>query len=361
MLDQGLDSLPSLDRIRGGVLGAFVADAHAMPVHWYYDRRARERDYGWVEVFLAPRSSHPDSILWRSNYQALNARGEILHDQAQYWGKKGVHYHQHLHAGENTLNLQLLLLLLKSIRRQGSYCSEEYLNDYRDFMLSPVSHRDTYVEECHRKFFTNYARGKKLKQCGMPDNHIAGLAGVVALSAMGVDDDLDTVRRTVQLHVGLTHQDNDVLRAADSFARILWNVLRGTELRAAIEEFGSDFFSKKNASRCISSSDGQIIDTKFSPACYVDKAFPASLYLAWKYADDLASGIIANTNIGGDNCHRGVVIGALLGAANGQSKIPDRWRLGLKLWNEVLGLLQGSDDNGKGSCFRSLGGSAQAV
>jgi ADP-ribosylglycohydrolase len=44
---------------------------------------------------------------------------------------------------------------------------------------------------------------------------------------------------------------------------------------------------------------------------------PASLYLVWKYSDDFTAGIIANAMVGGDNCHRGAVVGSLLGAANG--------------------------------------------
>ncbi len=346
MVQQKSDAAPTLDRIRGAVMGAFLADAHAMPVHWYYDRRAMVRDYGWVEEFLAPRNPHPDSILWRSCYQALNARGEILHDQAQHWGRRGVHYHQYLRAGENTLNLQLLVLLLKSIRTKGNYCSDDYLDAYRDFMLAPGSHRDTYVEECHRKFFTNHARGKKLRNCGSPDKHIAGLIGVVALCVMGRDD-LDSLRKEVQKHVGLTHPDREVLRAADVFARILWNVLRGMELRGAIESFGSDFFSKKKTERWLSRDDGQTIDQEFSPACYVDRAFPASLYLAWKYAGELPSGVIANTNVGGDNCHRGAVIGALLGASNGATKIPENWIASLKLSSELIGLFSGKTDEGE--------------
>ncbi len=61
-----------------------------------------------------------------------------------------------------------------------------------------------------------------------------------------------------------------------------------------------------------------------SPACYIPGAFAASLYLAWKYADDFESGIIANTNVGGENCHRGAVIGALLGGAAGREGLPKR-------------------------------------
>jgi hypothetical protein len=84
--------------IRGNeaLLGALAADALAMPVHWYYDRQALARDYGLVDHYMAPRSTHADSILWRSHYEPLNERADILREQAQYWGQRGVHYHQFL-------------------------------------------------------------------------------------------------------------------------------------------------------------------------------------------------------------------------------------------------------------------------
>jgi hypothetical protein len=41
------------------------------------------------------------------------------------------------------------------------------------------------------------------------------------------------------------------------------------------------------------------------------------LYLTYKYADSLLEGLIANTNLGGDNVHRGAVLGVLLGLING--------------------------------------------
>jgi ADP-ribosyl-[dinitrogen reductase] hydrolase len=49
---------------------------------------------------------------------------------------------------------------------------------------------------------------------------------------------------------------------------------------------------------------------------------PASLYLVWKYHQDFEAGILANARVGGDNCHRGAVVGSLLAAANG---IPGKW------------------------------------
>ena len=93
-------------RLKGTIYGVCIGDALAMPVHWYYNRQALEADYGRVTDFIAPRNPHPDSTLWRSNYSTPNSKGDILHDQAQYWGQKGIHYHQFLKAGENTLTVK---------------------------------------------------------------------------------------------------------------------------------------------------------------------------------------------------------------------------------------------------------------
>ncbi|MGB0421549.1 MAG: hypothetical protein ACPGL0_10315, partial [Limisphaerales bacterium] len=65
----------------GMLWGTLVADALAMPVHWYYQRDAILRDYGSIAGYLKPKNPHPDSILWRSQYEPLNKRGDILHDQ----------------------------------------------------------------------------------------------------------------------------------------------------------------------------------------------------------------------------------------------------------------------------------------
>ena len=177
---------PVADDKRAGVLwGSFIGDALAMPVHWYYDRAALHRDYGVVRDYLSPRNPHPDSILWRSTYTPLNERGDILHDQAPYWGQRGIHYHQFLRAGENTLNLQLGRVLIESLVACGRHDADDYLRRYLDFMLTPGRHRDTYVEECHRKFFTAYARGVAPRKCGGNDIHIGGLAHVGVLCAFG--------------------------------------------------------------------------------------------------------------------------------------------------------------------------------
>ncbi len=312
------------DKVSGLAWGSFIGDALAMPVHWYYDRSALARDYGEVRAYLAPKNPHPGSILWRSKYAPLNERGDILHEQAQYWGKPGIHYHQFLRAGENTLNLQLAKVLIETLIANGDYDADDYLERYVDFMLSPGKHRDTYVEECHRKFFTAYARGIAPRKCGGNDIHIGGLAHVGVLCAF-FGSDFAACQAAVREHVSLTHPAPEVLASATVMTQIVRSVLGGDELRQAIIEHAPDWFSRKKADRWSRDIDTVVIGERVSPACYIADAFPASLYLAWKYSADFESGIVANTNVGGDNCHRGAVVGALLGAAVGRSKIPTRF------------------------------------
>jgi ADP-ribosylglycohydrolase len=107
------------------------------------------------------------------------------------------------------------------------------------------------------------------------------------------------------------------------------DLLKGAPLREAILAHGSDWFSQRKALEWSKDPDEVVIGRRVSPACYIAEAFPASLYLAWKYADDFESGVIANANVGGDNCHRGAVLGALIGGAVGVSKMPQRYVDGL--------------------------------
>ncbi len=301
--------------------GALAADALAMPVHWYYDRAALRRDYGAVDHFMAPRNPHPGSILWRSSYTPLNERGDILREQSEYWGQRDVHYHQFLKAGENTLNFKLASELFSLVRQRGGYDADAWLERYISRMLEPSWHRDTYVEEYHRAFFTRYAQGKPPRKCGISDEHIGGLATVPALIAALGEIPREELRKIVKEHVGLTHAHANVLRAADTLVRLLFALNQGEPLREAIRREAGDWISGNKAESWRDQPDEQVIGARFSPACYIAEAMPAALYLTWKYHDDFASGITANAMVGGDNCHRGAFIGSLLGAACGVPEI----------------------------------------
>lgn len=337
------------ERPHAAFIGALVADAISLPVHWYYDRAALDRDYPELLEpadtlrYLPPRSPHPDSILWRSSYVAAGPQFDILGDQARFWGRRGVHYHQALPAGGSTLNYQLAVELERLLRRDRDYDPERWLDHYVAFMREPARHGDTYVEECHRHFFTNLAAGRKPINCGVRDVHIGGLAHVPAIVA-GLGPRHPDLQRIVRMHVSLTHKDADVLAAADAFVRMLVRLTRADrpaeDLVTVVLEEASDWISAAKLTdwnrRCDATGgacpDRGVVGNVLSPACYIDEAFPAALFLACRHANDFAAGVRANALCGGDNCHRGAVVGALLG---GSTPIPPGLVAGLQARGRV--------------------------
>ena len=312
-------------------MGLCIGDALAMPVHWYYNRQALGQDYGQVTDFLAPRNPHPDSILWRSSYTAPNSNGDILHDQAPYWGQKGIHYHQFLKAGENTLNVKICRLLIESLNQIGGYQADDFLRRYISFMTTPGNHRDTYIEECHRNFFVNFAKGSPPHKCGVQEKHIGGLIGIIPIVAFYYDQP-GKAREAALEHLALTHPGEKMRTAGLLLVELLLNVLNGTPLEAAIlEKIGAQTNPLLGYPfvKWLEEPDDWIIGPRFSTACYVEDSVPAVLYLALKYSDDPQTALIVNTNLGGDNAARGAVLGALLGASHGTEKFSERWIKGL--------------------------------
>ncbi|MEM9016457.1 MAG: ADP-ribosylglycohydrolase family protein [Verrucomicrobiota bacterium] len=310
-------------------LGSLVADAVAMPVHWYYDTQLLDRDYPELNDYTAPRNPHAGSILWRSHYRARNEKGEILHDQAQYWGQRGIHYHQFLDSGENTVNYQLAAELHRLVVERGAYDADAWLDRYIECLRTPGWHRDTYLEEYHRAFFDNYARGKKPRDCGIKDIHIGGIATVPALVAAldVVGTNPTEIPAIVREHVVLTHQAPPVDAAALALTRMLLAIADGEDLASSIQSHATGWIGAAELDRLAMRSDREIIGRRFSPACYMPESFTASLALVWKHRDSFSGGILANARCGGDNCHRGAVVGSLLGGALG---IETKWRDGLK-------------------------------
>ncbi|WP_035613640.1 ADP-ribosylglycohydrolase family protein [Haloferula sp. BvORR071] len=311
--------------------GSLAADALAMPVHWYYDRDALLREYGLVDHFVAPHNPHTGTFMHRTHYAALNEKGDILREQGQYYGTggEGIHYHQFLQAGENTLNFQLAIELHDLVKNElgGRYDADAWLDRYIARMLEPGWHHDTFVEEYHRKFFTHYSEGKPPRECGISDKHIGGLAQVPALLAALEDQPLDYRRAAVKEHVALTHKHPETLRAADTLVRLLDAIAKGATIRDAIRAEANDWLPAEDIEAWIAAgeADNHVVGERFSAACYVEDSVPGSLYLAWKYQDNFKAGLTANTMAGGDNCHRGAIVGSLLAA--GRGGVPEEFRV----------------------------------
>jgi ADP-ribosylglycohydrolase len=342
------------DRMRGALWGMFVGDALAMPVHWYYNIAALWQDIGVIRDYQAPKPHHPNSIMALANTAKAgrgNQEGDIvgnviLKGKKHHWGQANRHYHQGMQAGDNTLNLLCARVLMRSLNAVGEYDPKDFLQEYIRFMTEPDQHNDTYAESFHRDFFANYARGVVPEECAGAEGHdTASIGGLVCLPLVILsalrDHDLLSANEIALTQQRLTHQSSLLERYTLALSDLLFHIFESPEpdieaLACRVAKgVGFPAADVLQSVRRKQSSDLDVIGGLLSPACYIDQSFPSVLYLAARYSNDFEAALIANTNVGGDNCHRGAILGALLGATLGYEAIPKRWIEGLTAHQEL--------------------------
>jgi len=256
-------------------------------------------------------------------------------------GKSNVHYHQGMAAGENTLNALCARLVTRGVAAEkGNYTTARFLKDYVEFMTTPGSHNDTYAESFHRDFFYNWAAGVPPERCAGKEGHntptIGGFVMLppVVFANMWRGDAL--MKRAVTEHLRLTHDSDMLAQRAEVFATLLAALTRGAPAREALATAGLAIgLDVPRLVQTASGNDAAVVGRMFSTACYITDSFPSVLYLASAHVDSFEDAVLANTNLGGENCHRGSALGAIMGAAVGESGIPKRFITGLVASAEI--------------------------
>ena len=345
-------ALPPLaqQRAQAGLRALFVADALAMPVHWYYNPMDIERQFsGGIQTLEAAPDYHPSSIMSLHSTQqggrsaAARSRGVwsknkpreivgevILKGRAQYWGKANTHYHHGMQAGENTLNAHCVRALLRTLGATGGrYDRDAFLDAYITLLTAdPAQHPDTYAESYHRGFFANLEAGNAPHRCAAVTHDTPSIGGLVSIAAIVLAGrlqgrELESVQQDCLDHLALTHPDATLAGVCVHYAALLDALLlRGEntsvrEILVATSKASANFRVAELAAKA--RDDREVIGGVFSSACYIDGAWPGLLYLAYRYSDDPKAALLANANLGGDSCHRGAVLGAILGVANATS------------------------------------------
>jgi len=319
-----------------------------MPVHWYYQPLEIEFAFeGGIQRFEAAPEFHPSSImslhsknkggrqsadksssatqgaLW--NKPAPQVVGDIiLKDKAQFWDTPNVHYHQGMKAGENTLNAHCARVLMRSLSdSSGTYDRNDFVSAYIDFMtVQPPAHPDTYAESYHRGFFANLAQGRKPEKCAMKTHDTASVGGLVTIGPLVFSERLkgaseSDIQIACRAHLALTHPDEFLMQVCDRYVTLLCGLMDGdddvdvktllVEASKSIPSFDLPGLVNRKL------PDHHVVGHLFSRACYISDSWPIVLYLAYKYQDDPWQALRVNTNLGGDNVHRGIVLGTILG------------------------------------------------
>lgn len=326
------------NRITAALQLSFIADSLAMPVHWFYNPWDIYKAFpGGIKKFEAAPAFHPSSIM---NLHSTTSGGRgaqqtrqvpqvvgdiILKGKRQYWGVANQHYHRGMAEGENTLNLHCMRVVMRGINHNhGRYDSAIFLHDYIVFMTAEIpQHPDTYAESYHRGFFANLAKGRLPEKCGAVTHDTASVGGLVTVAPIAIaellrDRLLSRVQKVCRTHIFLTHPDEKLGKICDAYVALIDALLFRTseDSRALIAATAKQSVGIDVAQLAQKySDDNLVVGGKFSRACYIDDSWPSLLYLAWKYFDDPQQALIANANLGGDNCHRGALLGVILGLA----------------------------------------------
>ncbi|KAK7090910.1 hypothetical protein V1264_010648 [Littorina saxatilis] len=351
------------------VYGMLVADAVAMPVHWFYNPDDIKRHYGnWLTGYTAPNKKHPSSIL---NLSAVDGSGRgggsstpligniILHDKVKFWKSSSTHYHQGMSAGDNTLNSVMALEMMKTMNRVDPDLTKPdrevratVLEDYVKFMTTPGTHNDTYAESFHRSFFKDWVeenprptsaddliefaeKRSKAKLAASPDSQLAVIGSLVPaipwILRSAHRSEAECAKCAVDF-IRLTHPVASLVPFVDTYARLLHAVLNGNDLKTEVMRVlgNSDLGGPSKRQMVLQLQDEahkyskgsdqrlqvyQSATSMLGSACYIQGAMSSMLFLALEFHDDIHGGVLANANCGGENCHRGAALGALLGAA----------------------------------------------
>jgi len=240
-------SAARMDRVKGALYGLLIADALAMPTHWYYGgRRQVEHDYGVIKGFVQPKTQISGSIMGKSNTGGAGRGGDqgsvigdvIFHDKKKYWvSGSEYHYHQGMAAGDNTLEALLSRRVTRVLASSGGIFDVQALtSDYISFMTTPGTHNDTYCGTSHRMFFGKLSQGIPPDKCPDNDGHNVDSADsivtTVPVALLSASD--DQAAQEVRRHVAITRDSQPAQTHSAIFASSLRSVVSGSSLTEAV-------------------------------------------------------------------------------------------------------------------------------
>lgn len=278
------------------------------------------------------------------------------------------HYHHGLGAGETTVAGHLARVLLRSLAEQRGYRPDAFVDAFIAHLTTPGRNRDAYLEAWIRYWFEAFASGLPAHACAASERDdwsIASHSGLIRPLVLALL--APTPQQALGLaldHHALTHRSPTNAAALALLVPLVHALSRGADPRASIiaagralrlpavdgrsllgryRAAGGPYNIPKpemwalhhrfhdeplDLARLVAERDeDEVAGTLFSTACYPEHGVPLLLYLALRHDLDLERALRANAEAGGDNVHRGAVLGLLLGAAG--SPVPAPLRHGL--------------------------------
>lgn len=291
------------NRQSGLLFGSYCADALSLGVHWIYDANELAQKHGRITHYKAPGS-------------------DSYHPQKQA-GDQG-------HVGDQSL------CLLQFLTKEKKWDASSFMNDW----LEMWPNYNDYVDGATKTTLTNVQNLPDKTQGGSDSVEIAGPARIAPLVAFLINSSESEVVKAAVEQTVLTHRSKEAEESATFLAKAGFQLIHGANLLDTLNRTAPEW-ALKSANSVLSENAVDAI-AKLGPACSISSALPSILYLALKHEDDIETAFIENAIAGGDNCARGLVLGMLLGAANGMASIPNHWVENLKSQTDLVYFLNQS-------------------
>ena len=320
---------------------------------------------------------HEHARFYHTSYSTLEIRSterEKAHGNPVPGLTDRYHYHHGLKAGENTLAAHLVRVLMRSVIRCGRYDPNTFIEDFIAHMTTPGRNRDPYCEIYIRRWFENYSHGWPSHSCAEQQRNVWSIGshgGIIRplILSMIAGSAYQGLGLAIE-HQNLTHRSENVTSALGVLVPLLHALLGGSEPRRKISDYaqrvhppqvtGDQLFeayrdhhgpgnipkrkmwefhtllvdTPYEVDRLVrEDSETAVINHLFATACYPEHGLPLLLYFAKAHNLDVESALLANANAGGDNVHRGMVLGILVGAAN--KELPANLKQGLIAFDEL--------------------------
>ncbi|WP_345993901.1 ADP-ribosylglycohydrolase family protein [Sulfurimonas sp. HSL-1716] len=326
-----------------------------------------------LESFMVGNPYFPDV----KNAKELGRSYDILHEHIRFYdtsyshlqtdvmahsGEHGnlmprfderYHYHHGLKAGENTLGANLIRVLMRSVIKNGGYDEKSFLDDFVQYMTSGTN-RDPYLEIYLRDWFENYSKGIPPELCAGSQKDkwsIAAHGGIIRPLVLSLLSKNSYEGLGVAItHQELTHRSQNISSALGVLIPFLTKLLHGEEPMKQLNEYAKQIplikihgdeltrmyhdhkgpsnipkelmwkihteFSDEYLDEILpSATDESMITKRFATACYPEHGVPLIFYFLYKNGFDFKSSLFDNANAGGDNVHRGIILGLLSGAS----------------------------------------------
>ena len=300
----------------GALMGALVADAATLGLHWIYDP-ARIADVGGDSPAFTPI------------------------DPANFEGVPAYFAHAARSDGDLSQYGEVLALTIRHLQNNGAFDVARFQDAYAAHFGAGGSYQG-YIDRPTRGTLENLSQDKRAPS-GVDDDQHPALATLPAIIAtMRNDSDF---HQHIKAAVHVTNVNTAADHYTGIFADLLADVLSGTELNTALTAAASKeplLQTALDTDETDSTAYGQITGR----ACHLHEGMPLSFHILSR-TNSYQSAVEANILAGGDNCGRALIVGSLAGAAYGVSAIPLEWLLKTNAaasnWTAVKKILEFSE------------------